>query len=286
MDENYQKLGYLYDDFRMFHIKDTEKREFSFHYHDFYKVLVLLQGNVTYSIEGRSYRLNPYDIVLVESGSIHRPEVKEGQPYERIIFYISREYLERYRTADYDLAYCFMRARQEKSDVLRFPAMVSTRLMEVVSRLEENGREDGYGAGLYADLLFTEFMLLLCRACQQQPECFSRNITYNQKMIDLLRYINSHLGEELSIDELAHRFYISKYHMMRQFKEETGYTIHSYITEKRILAARDLILAGESAKSACFACGFHDYSTFSRAFSMRIGKSPSECKEIILDSSK
>ncbi|MBO5281839.1 MAG: helix-turn-helix domain-containing protein [Lachnospiraceae bacterium] len=284
MDETYQKQGYLYDDFRMFHLLDQERREIPFHYHDFYKVLVLLRGNVTYSIEGRSYRLSPYDIVLVSSGSIHRPEVGEGEPYERIIFYISREYLERYRSPDCDLAYCFSRAEEEKSDVLRFPALVSTGLMEVVSRLEENGSEGGYGAGLYARALFTEYMILMCRACRQQPDCFSRNITYNQKMIDLLRYINGHLGDSLSIDELAHRFYISKYHMMRQFKEETGYTIHSYITEKRILAARDLILAGESAKNACFACGFHDYSTFSRAFSLRMGKSPSNCKEKILDS--
>lgn len=284
MDENYQKQGYLYDDFRMFHLLDQEKKEIPFHYHDFYKVLVLLRGNVTYSIEGRSYRLSPYDIVLVSSGSIHRPEVREGEPYERIIFYISREYLDRHRSLDCDLAYCFSRAEEEKSDVLRFPALVSTRLMEVVGRLEENGSGEGYGASLYARTLFTEYMILMCRACLQQPDCFSRNITYNQKMIDLLRYINGHLGDTLSIDELSRRFFISKYHMMRQFKEETGYTIHSYITEKRIMAARDLILAGESAKNACFACGFHDYSTFSRAFSLRTGKSPSNCKEKILDS--
>ena len=54
----------------------------------------------------------------------------------------------------------------------------------------------------------------------------------------LLRYINHNLTEDLSIETLARKYYLSKYHMMRKFKEETGYTIHNYIISKRLLLAR------------------------------------------------
>ncbi len=272
----YEKRGYLYDDFRMFHLRDTVERSFQFHYHDFYKILILLGGSVTYNVEGKAYPLRPYDIVLVGRGEIHRPEVSFGEPYERVIFYISEEYLERHRGSDYDLAECFARAGKEGCSVLRFQALVNTGLMDIVSRIERNGDRGEYAASLYARVLFTEFMILLNRACRDTAECFSRNVSYNQKMIHLLQYINTHLGEELTIEDLAEHFYVSKYHMMRQFKEETGYTIHQYITEKRVLEARKLLAAGMSATKVCFACGFRDYSTFSRAFKARMDRLPSQ----------
>ena len=78
------------------------------------------------------------------------------------------------------------------------------------------------------------------------------------------------------MDELAGHFFISKYHMMRQFKQETGYTIHQYITEKRVLLANSLMKTGMSATDACFMSGFKDYSTFLRAYKSRMQKSPTE----------
>ena len=50
MDKTYEKQRYLYDDFRMFHLKDHQKREFSFHYHDFYKIFKKYK-NVLYKAE-------------------------------------------------------------------------------------------------------------------------------------------------------------------------------------------------------------------------------------------
>ena len=54
--------------------------------------------------------------------------------------------------------------------------------------------------------------------------------------------------------------------MMRRFREETGTSIHNYLSDKRLLAARDLIQSGLSATDACFRCGFRSYSAFSRAY--------------------
>lgn len=277
-ENGYEKKGYLYDDFRMFHLRDGDAREYEYHYHEFYKILICISGNVTYNIEGRAYRLKPYDIVLVNQYDIHKPQVAPGEAYERVIFYISREYLDAHMGEQYNLAFPFMRAKEEHSDVLRLPAMVNTGLMEVVEKIEENARGSGYARELYANVLFMEFMILLCRACAERKDCFNHNNTYNQKMIDILRYINEHLTEDLSIDALAEHFYISKYHMMRQFKEETGYTIHQYITEKRVLDARNRMNAGIPATKACFESGFKDYSTFLRAFKGRMEQKPSDVK--------
>lgn len=83
---------------------------------------------------------------------------------------------------------------------------------------------------------------------------------------ELLRYINHNLTEDLSIETLARKYYLSKYHMMRKFKEETGYTIHNYIISKRLLLARTKISEGTPILKAAQLSGFSDYTTFSRAY--------------------
>ena len=77
-DNKFEKKGYLYDDFKLFHLKDNCKREFQYHYHEFYKVLIIISGNVVYNIEGKSYKLKPYDVVLVNRNMIHKPDVTFG----------------------------------------------------------------------------------------------------------------------------------------------------------------------------------------------------------------
>ena len=109
--EEYGKRGYLNSDFRIFHLKDQLANEFEFHYHEFHKITIFLKGNVRYYIEGTCYELEPYDIVLVNRNDIHRVETDASVPYERIIVYISPEFMETYRTDEYDLSDCFLRAK-------------------------------------------------------------------------------------------------------------------------------------------------------------------------------
>ena len=91
-----------------------------------------------------------------------------------------------------------------------------------------------------------------------------------------MQYISEHLTEELRIDEIANRFFMSRYHMMRTFKAETGYTIGNYITEKRLLYAKELLMREIPITQICFDCGFQDYSTFSRAYKKVFHESPRE----------
>ena len=96
------------------------------------------------------------------------------------------------------------------------------------------------------------------------------------KATDIVVTQDIELTEGLTIDELAARFYISKYHMMRRFRDETGYTIHGYVTEKRLLLAQQLLEQGIPSGEAALRCGYQEYSTFSRAYKKQFDRSPSE----------
>ena len=262
----YEKRGYLNQDFRIFHLLDESQREFSYHYHDFYKLVIFICGNVTYCIEGKSYELIPYDMVLINAGEVHRPIVRSQRPYERIIIYISPQFLQSYRQADYDLGLCFEKVRKEQSNVLRIPSMKNSKLYRVCRELEASFEDTDYASGLYQNLLFLEFMIQLNRATVHGTLDFTRTAAANDKILSVLSYLNEHLTEDISIDLLAERFFISKYYLMHTFKEETGYTIGNYLAVKRLRYANELIAGGMPVTQACFECGFKNYSTFSRAY--------------------
>lgn len=270
----YNKRGYLNSDFKMFHLTDQISTEFEFHYHEFHKITIFISGNVQYFIEGKTYSLEPYDIVLVNRNDIHRVQVDPSVPYERIIVYISPGFMEAYRTDHYDLSYCFEKAKKEHSNVLRIHALEKSSLFKVTSRLERSFSDTEYAGDLYRQILFLEFMIHLNRAALKKRAEFLDTSLYNPKIVTLIQYINQHLTDPLTMDALSARVYLSKYYMMRLFKAETGYTIGKYITYRRLLLARSLILKGVPITQACLSSGFQDYSTFSRAYKTEFQESP------------
>ena len=240
---DYKKRGYLLENFRLFHLRSRQGTQTEFHYHEFCKVLLLLSGSGAYFIDGQRYLLQSGDIVLIGSRSIHKPELDTAAPYERIILYISPEYLQRESTAGCNLLSVF------------------------------SGEDFGREILSNADLLR---LLVEIGRSRNQTGSFrpSPVMPKNERILEILRYIDNHLSEELDAETLAQTFFISKYHMMRLFRQETGTTVHMYITQKRLIRARELMDGGMRATEACYQCGFHSYSSFTRACSRLLGTTP------------
>ena len=275
--ERYEKAGYLTEPFRIFHLRDHMDREFAFHYHEFYKIIYFVDGKVDYKIEGKTYHLKPHDFVLVGANVIHRPEIDGTVPYERYVVYLSEEFLSEANEKGEKLKFCFEEAGRQQNRVVHFMPENCEQLVGGLLRMEQiQQQKDEYMGDLLLKSAFLEFMVLFNRNVINQPNAFITTAAYNEKVIDVITYIREHLTEDINVDILAARCYISKYHLMRQFKEATGYSIHQYVNEKRIQAARRMILSGVSASQACYECGFHDYSTFARRFKMIVGRAPSK----------
>ena len=164
--------------------------------------------------------------------------------------------------------------------MVRLPGNVSASVYDLIETVENDIKvqESEYAGELTTRLDVLKMLICFNKACVSEDFGFKPEARYNRKVIELIEYIMENLTRDLSIDALADRFYMSKYHMMRIFKSETGYSIHQYISEKRILLARNYIMSGMPATTACLECGFKDYSSFSRAFKNQLGVLPSEVK--------
>ncbi|EOD4231861.1 GyrI-like domain-containing protein [Enterococcus faecalis] len=89
-------------------------------------------------------------------------------------------------------------------------------------------------------------------------------------------YIEEHLTEEVSFDELAKKTGISVYHFKRTFSFITGMSLAEYIKKRRLAEANLALLAGEKVTDVAFKYGYQSIEGFSRAFRDWSGQAPSE----------
>lgn len=283
MEKPYQKTGYLNSDFRVFYLTSAEARDFQSHYHDFHKLLIFISGSVSYYIEGETYQLKPWDMVSVPAGQVHRPLIHSQMPYHRMIFYVSPAFFEEYRNPGLRLDQCFSRCSDHGSHVLRLNNFTESRLYRLFSELAGTAGRTGPGdylpmsqaaKDLYQRSLLLQFFILLTSLYEGGDMYLPEPVSANEQVLKVLSFVSQHLQEDLSIDRIADNCYLNRSYLMHLFRRETGYTLGTYITEKRLFAARALIQSGMSVTEACLQSGFSGYSSFYRAYRKKFGAPP------------
>ncbi len=270
--EQYQKRGYLQENFRLFHLRSQAEEKVDYHYHEFCKLLLLVSGKGNYVVDGQRYLLQPGDVVLVGSRSVHCPEMESGTAYERVILYISPEFLQQQSGPDGDLYSCFS---GEFGHVLRLKEKERMQLFGQLSRLEEALSSREFGCSVLSQALLLRLLVQIGRYQRQTDVQHPKPAApQNGRVLEIMRYMDGHLTEDLDVDLLAERFYVSKYHMMRLFRQETGFTVHTYLLQRRLFLARELIEKGTRATEACYRAGFRSYSSFTRAYGRYFGTTP------------
>lgn len=270
-----KQTGYLHQNFRLFHLKEKKNQEFEFHYHDFNKIIIFLSGNVTYFVEGKAYDLKPWDILLINNHDIHKPVIDPGTAYERVVIWLQPDFIREQKDRSCDLSRCFTTATEKRFNLIRLNHRLQADMQTILQQLESSLTSTEFGHEALSQAYFLQFMVYLNRIFLpeiSQPD-FSAS-RYDRQIADILTYISLHLGEDLSNETLSRQFYVSKYYLMHKFKEHTGYTLHAYVQQKRLLHAKDLIQEGTPVLKASSLCGFSDYSTFLRAFRKFYGFSP------------
>ena len=293
-DVNYEKTGYLHDPFRLFHLTDRQVKNYDCHYHDFHKILLFFSGDVDYFIEGITYRLEPRDILLIGAGDVHRPIIRSAAPYERIILYVSSDFLVSCADDKYSLETCFQKQlpirssdrtdipqdkKTEPFPVLRTSSASVPALFKLCEKLEASLSDREYAAELYSRTLLLQFLIQLNRSFLTDSFRYIETGSSNRKITEILHYINEHLDSDLSIDALSRQFFISRRYLMQIFQQETGYSIGKYINAKRLFWAWDKIRHGMSLTDACFSSGFHHYSTFTRSYYRMFRTTPGTLKK-------
>ena len=267
--------GYLHENYHYFHLRDTAGQERSFHFHDFDKIVLLLSGKVDYTVENTVYPLQPWSLLLVRHHAIHRALIDVSAPYERIILYLDPGFFERVFPSA-GLMDCFRTADRTGRCLLLPDEGQRKELSALLTSFEKALQDERPGSDTMRDTLLAQLLITVNRISAADAPAADRAV--DEKIGQTLSYINENLTADLSIDTLADRVFLSRYHFMRLFKEQTGSTVHQYVRQKRLLYAARLIREGVPAVRAAADAGFNDYSVFHRAFRSSFGISPTDLK--------
>lgn len=260
--------------FEVFHYRDAALEPVALHQHDFYEVYFFLGGQVEYRVEGRAYRMEPGDLLLINPMELHQPVVEAGEtPYERMVLWINRKYLEGLSGGD-SLTMCFDSAQPAHTNLLRLPPVQRENISGRLETLVREAQSSAYGAAQYAAGVLLQFLVELNRSALSADKANLEDSRTPPVVEGALAYIGEHYCESLSLEKLAERFYVSKYHLAHAFQQAVGTSVYHYIILRRLVAAKQMLGSGIAPGIVSSRCGFGDYANFYRAFKAEYGVSP------------
>lgn len=265
-------------DFEILHTRDTYLRNVQLHHHDFFEVYFLLSGDVSYTIESRVYHLIPGDLLLISPRELHRICIQSDlAPYERYVLWLDPQLLGRLSTDQTDLTLLLNADHAARGNLLRLQPQQRSTVQQLLEQLWEVADSHEYGADLIRENLISLIVVLLNRLAVQHDSDRLEEVTRSSVAVSqVVDYINLHYGEQLSLDMLADRVYVSKYHLSHEFQRQVGTSVYRYIQKKRLQIARQLLAQGYRPNQIFSQCGFRDYAGFYRAFRNEYGISPRE----------
>ena len=235
------------------------------HSHEEYELYCFLDGQGNYIVEGRRYDLNPGDLIVLQKGEVHLAQVSDQEDYHRagVHFGITGEDLTNMRgllSPFYD---------RPLGKFNHYPAhLFPDNHWEFY--LKQLHRQNGKNTQI------CYLLPLLCELKDQFIQLQQADLSAKKDpAAPIMKYINHHLTENLSLESLSNQFYISQTHLNRLFRKSVGTTVWEYITVKRLFMAKELLENGVPATEVYAQCGFSDYSTFFRAYKHRFGVAPS-----------
>ncbi|MBP2656399.1 MAG: rhaS [Firmicutes bacterium] len=268
----------LRNEYEIFYYKDDHLKEVELHHHDFFEVYFFIAGKVTYVIEGRSYVLRAGDILLISPDELHQPIIEENENnYERIVLWINPQFFKVLGSDMTDLSACFDITRETHSNLLRAVSDTSRKVKYDMFRLLNEADCSGFGNDVFYKTCIQQILIELNRFLMSPSyEIDNESIVTNDFIQSVIVYIYENLVSDLTLDGIAGHFYVSKFHLSREFKRHVGTTVYRYILQKRLIMAKQLIIQGIPITDVYFKSGFGDYSNFFRAFKMEYGITPKD----------
>lgn len=233
------------------------------HYHDFYEMFIMVDSSAGHLIEGQFYNLNKGDIVLINPGTLHKSVYYGKESTPRIVIRFRMEFLEKKIGGTRRVLSIFDPA----NPILRLPHHECDEVMGVLASiytLRKNSPD-------YQDLEVVSLLVnYLCKIYHYRNlNCYT-NETFDkvtQKIYSIAGYIHKHFSEDLKLEELADKFFISYCYLSRKFKEVSGFSLVQYIQMTRIRNAQKMLLnTDETIQNIAEKCGFTSFSQFNRVF--------------------
>lgn len=260
------------DDFGAVHRYSNDWYMPKFHVHPHYEFYLFLTGKVQIVIEDEIFDARPMDLFIFPPGTLHRANVLDAHtPYERAYFYVTRQALHNFSNNQVQILDILEDAMRRKDYCYHIGEETSDPIVRLIDAyVQDEDQNDPIDRELQ-HLRMNSLALMICRIVQRRDPVSAKP---PERISEVIRYINTHITEPLSLDDLSAQFFISKYTLLHEFKSYANISVYQYILSKRVLYAQLLMQRGISPGPASKQSGFNDYAGFYRAFMNQNSFSP------------
>ncbi len=235
------------------------------HYHEFYEIYYLESGERYHFMDEELYKLTAGQFIIFKPYQLHHSYGEQNMPFSRILIYFNEDSIEveEIRKIMDDMVGVYQFSSDKNAE---FYQLLTTLLKEQEERIEF------YMSNMKS--LLNQILVLLVRSKLAKRDVYSDN-----RITRIISYIHQNYRKKISTEDLAKEFFISKWHLCREFKNYMHITIIQYINYTRITEAQKLLLEGtKSITEISSEVGFDSMTHFERVFKQIVGITPTQFK--------
>jgi AraC-like DNA-binding protein len=234
---------------------------FSPHWHEEFAIGLIDAGVEQFEYQGATYRAAEGEIVLLNAGEVHTGEAFDERGFGFRMLYIPETTFREIAAAE---------ATPEGSFRFR-SAVLDSRTAQLNLLAAHQTLEDGSSSLERESRFIAAIAGLISEASSWSLP--KRLVSAPAAILQARDYLHEHLCEDVRLSDLAEMARISKFHLLRAFRDRFGMPPHAYQLQRRIFRAKQLLRVLPPAEVA-HRCGFVDQSHLHRVFRSLVGTTP------------
>ena len=248
-------------------VNSTEEKIYEKNCRDDYVAIYVTSGTGRYLVEGAEIKFYPGTLILIKPFEYYTVSIDSDLTYERYIIGFSLGAVADEAEEAFNKLF---ELKNGESGIFCSECLNHKAITEILKELDLRYNDCENSSNDILLPLLSKFILTVASEKHQK-------IRHDEFALPtrVISYINQYILKDVSLEVISKRFFLSKYYLCRMFKKHIGTTVHSYISQKRVLYAKEMIETGETASNAAYQVGFGDYSAFYRAYVKLVGKTPS-----------
>ncbi len=235
--------------------------------HDFYEIYYLLKGERNFFIEDKIVKLSENHVVIIPPFCMHKTE---GGPYKRVNLYISNDLLDESEKKFLNSCPSFL---SFDSDAEAKKTILSLLYPFVKDYAKSDTLLKKYSLPITKTFLYVMQTATLTEFSSSQTSI--KNNKSEKTILDIVAYINNHYRENITLDLLKKKFYVSRNTLCKNFQKTMNCTVNEYCTSVRLNKSKHLLLTTDkSIEDIADLCGYSSANYFGSAFKSKTGISP------------
>ena len=247
--------------------------------HRGFEIIYLVEGEVRYFIEGEEYLARTGDLIFILPNEIHALQRNGETKYERIV--VSFEFntiKEMLALGGFGADQSFLKMKNTVHRIIPIGLVEKYGIRDIMQHI---GSLYSYNSEFPFDFLSAIMSLIsaLNNLFSNESKEPVFKISSDPTVKNAVDFINEHITESLTLNQIAEAIHVSKSTLCRSFRDYMNTSVNRYVASKKIHYAMRLMESGMSATEAASAIGYEHYTTFYHNYRQIIGVSPSNDKK-------